>query len=228
VKKGNDRQTSYPRIPLRNWWQLRQALKRTWPTKVDASYLMPVLHVEQKATANILPQLRAVGLIDESGVPTDLAGEWRDDASYAEACGKIMEAVYPQALRDALPPPAPDAAQARAWFSREVRVGESAANMMATFYLLLCRADLKEASAPTNGRRRAKGKRKGTGGARKGPAAPVSEVGALAQGVATPAPGQERLEPSLHIDVQIHIDSNASSGQIDQIFASMAKHLYKE
>ena len=33
-------------------------------------------------------------------------------------------------------------------------------------------------------------------------------------------------EPSVHIDVQIHIDSTASPEQIDQIFASMARHLY--
>ena len=33
-------------------------------------------------------------------------------------------------------------------------------------------------------------------------------------------------QPSVHIDVQIHIDANASSEQIDQIFASMARHLY--
>lgn len=32
--------------------------------------------------------------------------------------------------------------------------------------------------------------------------------------------------PSLHIDVQIHISPEASAEQIDQIFASMAKHLY--
>lgn len=32
--------------------------------------------------------------------------------------------------------------------------------------------------------------------------------------------------PSLHIDVQVHIDSSATPEQIDQIFASMAKHLY--
>ena len=32
--------------------------------------------------------------------------------------------------------------------------------------------------------------------------------------------------PSVHLDIQIHIDSTASSDQIDQIFASMAKHLY--
>jgi len=33
-------------------------------------------------------------------------------------------------------------------------------------------------------------------------------------------------EPSVHIDIQIHIDSSAETKQIDQIFASMAKHLY--
>ena len=32
--------------------------------------------------------------------------------------------------------------------------------------------------------------------------------------------------PSLHIDVQVHVSAEASAEQIDQIFASMAKHLY--
>ena len=32
--------------------------------------------------------------------------------------------------------------------------------------------------------------------------------------------------PQLHIDVQVHIDSSASAEQIDQIFKSMATHLY--
>lgn len=36
-----------------------------------------------------------------------------------------------------------------------------------------------------------------------------------------------QLTPSLHIDIQIHISADASPDQIDQIFASMAKHLYK-
>jgi hypothetical protein len=32
--------------------------------------------------------------------------------------------------------------------------------------------------------------------------------------------------PALHIDIQIHISADASGEQIDQIFASMSKHLY--
>jgi hypothetical protein len=31
----------------------------------------------------------------------------------------------------------------------------------------------------------------------------------------------------VHVDVQIHISSDATAAQIDQIFASMAKHLYQ-
>lgn len=33
-------------------------------------------------------------------------------------------------------------------------------------------------------------------------------------------------QPSIHIDIQIHISADAKPEQIDQIFASMAKHLY--
>jgi hypothetical protein len=33
--------------------------------------------------------------------------------------------------------------------------------------------------------------------------------------------------PSVHIDIQVHIASEASVEQIDQIFASMGKHLYQ-
>jgi len=33
--------------------------------------------------------------------------------------------------------------------------------------------------------------------------------------------------PTLHIDINIHIDASASSDQIDQMFASMARHLFQ-
>ena len=38
--------------------------------------------------------------------------------------------------------------------------------------------------------------------------------------------GAKSTAPSLHIDIQVHVSSEASAEQIDQIFASMAKHLY--
>ena len=39
-------------------------------------------------------------------------------------------------------------------------------------------------------------------------------------------PKIKSADPTVHLDIQIHIDSTASSDQIDKIFASMAKHLY--
>jgi hypothetical protein len=35
------------------------------------------------------------------------------------------------------------------------------------------------------------------------------------------------LRPDLHIDVQIHISADASTEQIEAVFASMARHLYE-
>jgi hypothetical protein len=50
------------------------------------------------------------------------------------------------------------------------------------------------------------------------PAKPIEEAE-----TATPA---APAEPALHVDVNIHIDAAASAEQIDQLFASMARHLY--
>lgn len=50
--------------------------------------------------------------------------------------------------------------------------------------------------------------------------APVTDSKAAAKA------GAKSNAPSLHIDIQVHVSSEASAEQIDQIFASMAKHLY--
>ncbi len=42
----------------------------------------------------------------------------------------------------------------------------------------------------------------------------------------TPKPELPNARPSLHIDVQIHIDPSSTAEQIDHIFESMARHLY--
>ena len=62
----------------------------------------------------------------------------------------------------------------------------------------------------------------------------ASEIGPAENGVDEPvaspvaiASDQRSIDvPNVHIDVQIHIDASAEADQIDQIFASMAKHLY--
>lgn len=68
-------------------------------------------------------------------------------------------------------------------------------------------------------------------GTRPAPAKPVSRIASTeprtADGQAHTPPVQIRSsEPTVHIDIQLHIPATATAEQIDQIFASMAKHLY--
>lgn len=66
----------------------------------------------------------------------------------------------------------------------------------------------------------------------EGEEAPAASEDSSPIGVDLPSAPSTRSEmsqgPSLHIDVQVHIDSSATSDQIEQIFASMAKHLYSK
>ena len=67
------RRTTYPNIPDANWWALRRRFQQTMPREVDASYLATVLNIGEAAAGNLTGPLRAVGLIDDDGRPTDLA-----------------------------------------------------------------------------------------------------------------------------------------------------------
>ena len=58
--------------------------------------------------------------------------------------------------------------------------------------------------------------------------APTADVPTAAQSPNSLAEGAVKPnDPSVHIDIQIHIDSSATSEQIDQLFESMARHLYR-
>jgi Family of unknown function (DUF5343) len=213
---------SYPVIPTKVWWDLRKRFQRSMPAQVDAGYLQSVLAVQEGHARNLVPQLRAVGLIDVEGKPTPRANAWRTDDDYGDVSRQIVEDVYPQALRDAVPPEEPDRQAAARWFMRELGVGENAAGRMAAFYVLLCQADPSEADRaasqrePTRRRRRA---------AERPPVSSNATV-STPPPAEPPAPASDPV-PSLHIDVQVHIPSDASPEQIDAIFSSMAKHLYK-
>jgi hypothetical protein len=58
------------------------------------------------------------------------------------------------------------------------------------------------------------------------PATPTPIVELPRENQVSQAPARVAEVPSLHIDVQIHISADAKPEQIEQVFASMAKHLY--
>jgi len=253
-----------PSILVKSWWALRDGFRRTMPTEVNEGYLVTLMGVGGKAARNLLPDLRRVGLIDEDGCTTQLATRWRDDSEYAAVCGEILGAVYPSELRDAVPPESPDRSKVLAWLKRDPRVGDSAAQKKAAFYLLLCAADPTGSAKRSASTRASSGRRAsqrgdapatkvaragGTSDARTaaaqpgvpeatepGPAggSPATQAGA-ASSTGVPLTAAQQLPrreapqiamPALHIDLQIHIDASATADQIDQIFASMAKHLH--
>jgi hypothetical protein len=215
----------YPMIPTRTWWDLRKAFIRSMPGEVSPRYLATVLGIQERAAANVMPNLRRVGLIDEGGAPTERAVVWRDDSNYGTVCRDIIAEVYPQQLTDAAPPPSPDRDRVTSWFARETRTGSAASTQMARLYLLLATADATASDAGDDGSAPPRPVR---AGATRSTASGTPRTRRSPE-VVSHAPvtrSSHREEPSVHIDIQVHIDATASAEQIDQIFKSMSQHLY--
>ncbi|MPZ99008.1 MAG: hypothetical protein GEU80_06640 [Dehalococcoidia bacterium] len=180
-------------------------------------YVASVLKQKEESARQVVRNLKAAGLVEEDGTPTEIANDWRDDERYGEACGAML-AVYPQELREIAPGPKPDRDVVKNWFMRARKVGSGAATNMASTYLLIASADLgRQKDAP----RRATASGTSAGGgdpktpARKG----VKQTGQVVEhhGLSL---------PQAQIAVQINIDPTMTADQIDLVFASMAKHLY--
>jgi len=227
---------SFPSIPASAWWDLRRRFQQAVPRQVDSDYLQSVLGIGPGHANNLMSPLRAVGLIDGEDRPTEAAQAWRSNEEYAVVCRQMLENIYPSQLRDALPPPAPNKDAVERWFMRNTGVGQGAARKMGTFYRLLAEADpaaQDRVSAPEDRPQRSAPRAAAEPPGRTAPRA--SRAGAVARAQAQPqgasrdlgqAEGAGGGRPSLHIDVQVHIPTDASAEQIDRIFESMARHLY--
>jgi len=220
AENGNKR--IFPRLPAKNWWTLRERFKQTMPSRVDADYLQSVLGLTSAASAgNLIGPLRILGLIDDEGRPTDRAFAWREDESYKQICEDMLTDVYTDALRSAFPDPSPvDSSSVANWFRRNTGVGQSAALGMAALYTLISVGDLE--AGRTNASPAASQKKDV---AKKAATKPQPKNGGVSKTDET-TDQPRRIEPALNINVQIHISSDASPDQIDQIFKSMAEHLY--
>ena len=213
---------SYPKIPDKNWWALRHKFQQSLPKEVNADYLQSVLgHGSPRGAANLLAPLRTLGLIDKDGHLQERVNDWRHNDSYKQACNAMLEETYPDGLRAAFPDPTSDDESLISWFSRNTESGRSNAKQMASLYTLISAGDpdMTSASMAVS----SKSERK------PGTKTAVSKSSRQATVTKKPSASVEnhrRIEPELNINVQIHISSDASAEQIDQIFSSMATHLY--
>lgn len=217
---------SYPMIAQGVWWKLRAKFNQSIPGVITAGYLSAALNMqENSARANVLPALRQLGIIDADGKTQDRAQQWRDDKQYADVCKEMLEEVYPSELLAAVPEPSNNKDGAIQWFMSATGTGNAAAQKMVTVYSLLVDGDPGKRQAPRSKRQNLQSK----GASPKKQAVKPqgkSETARDEAGTSDEHKGGAATGPSLYINLQIHVSSDATPDQIDAIFASMAKHIY--
>lgn len=219
---------TFPSVPAAHWWALRKKFQQTIPGVVTSTYIASVLKMqEDSARANVLPGLRFCKIIDVDGKPTERAKQWRDDTLYPGVCEAILRESYPEELLDAIPDPAADKDGASRWFANHSGAGAASVKKMVQFYTLLTEKDPSKASeAPkANGGERSKA----VSATREPRKAQPAKIQKPDPPPPPPPPAHHgRTEgPPVHINLQIHISADASADQIDQVFKSLAQHVYK-
>lgn len=220
---------NYPRMPIKNWWVLRHKFKQSIPPQISSNYLSTLLGIGEGAAKNLLAPLKAVGLIDQDGKTTERANHWRVDDEYPQICQEIKQEIYPEELLHLVPDPEADYDSAINWFMRDTGVGQTAAKQMAHFYQMLSKADPSDGAETKTKRPSKRTKPTQKKQEKEQPEVAkekISETPSVAE-IAYPQTNSPITGPSLHIDIQLHISPETSADQIDQIFASMAKHLSK-
>jgi hypothetical protein len=227
-----EQKQTYPRLPISHWWALRKKFRQSLPGVVTDGYIANVLDMkEDSARANVIPFLKTLGIIDDDGKTLELAKKWRDDGQYAEVCKEILSKVYPDELRYAVTEPN-QKPQAVRWFLNDTGSGEGAAKMMAALYMVLLEADPSKQPDQDKPDRPKKPERADT---KKEETARLRTKTQEARPIPSPSvapliptsPPSTSQRPGININLEIHISADSTPEQIEQIFASMAKHIYK-
>jgi len=157
----------------------------------------------------LLGVLKSVGLVDQSGVPTPIWNQFRG-AGHKRVLGDAIRKGYAELF----------AVYSDAWKRNQTDLEnvistsstggrQVVSKTVSTFKALAAAAEFPESDQGTD--------------------LHVS-VGQLHPPTAARPPEVARPssagDPTVHIDLQIHISPEATSDQIDQVFASIAKHLY--
>jgi hypothetical protein len=176
------------------------------PPKATPQWLKTV-GFKSSNDASLLGALKYIGFIDSSGVPSSRWTQYRG-ANHKLVLGEAIREGYADLF--AVYPDANQRSQSDIdhVFSTSSSGGKQViAKTVSTFKALAEEAEFSPVNEQTDLRM--------ASGPLHTPALQAS-TGA----------GYNSFGPALHIDIQIHISPEASADQIDQIFASMSKHLY--
>ena len=177
------------------------------PSKVTNGWLKTIGFTSSN-DGSLIGVLRFVGLIDSGGSPTSLWNQFRG-AKHKEILGKAIREGYAELY--AVYPNAHDQSNTdlENVFSTSTKGGKQViSKIVGTFRGLADQAVFSDVDSNDL----------------------ELEADTLHAPVAKSAiagkSSSARVAPSLHIDLQVHISPESTPEQIEQIFSSMAKHLY--
>lgn len=178
------------------------------PTKASIRWLKSIGFTSSN-DSGLLGVLKFIGFIDSASGPTEHWKNYRG-ADYKSVLAKAIVTGYTELFETYPNANERDSSDLESFFSTRSTAGKQAiAKTVTTFQKLCSEADFS-AVAP------------------EGPSAPEPGRAVGLPPAGAGVKGALQATPSLHIDVQVHISPEASPEQIDQIFASMAKHLYRK
>lgn len=221
----------YPKVTLKAWRTLRSRASAAPSTKLTPSSVAALLNMSSPRSArnNVVSPMRRLGLIDEDGSLTLRGNKWRVDASYSEACQEILDEFYPAELAALTTGSGgPDPQAVKTWFDHK-GFGESNARQMAATYVMIASKELPDpmTSEPKKTVAKKASSRKTAASRPQIPTA-TGNVDSSEASTSEPAASSSATGPNLHLDIQIHVPAGASAEEIDRIFESMARHLYKQ
>ncbi len=175
------------------------------PPKVTTKWLES-LGYKSKNDRSMISVLQQISFIDGAGSPKELWARYRGSNHRLILRYGIVEgyadlfAVYPDAN-------ARSSEELENFFGTKSTAGKQVITKTVSTFKTLC--ELSDFSSASNSPTEVEAKAKSP--IARGPAQLDSET--------------SNFSPNLHIDIQIHISPETTPEQIDQIFASMAKHL---
>ena len=219
---------TYPKIAAKAWVALRARAVAAPTVKFTPDVVAALMGMAnpESARGNTVAPMRRLGLIEEDGALTDRGNRWRVDSSFADVCQEILDEVYPDDLAALIDDDGrPDAARVKTWFDHK-GFGASNARLMTATYVMIAKKEIPDAPGvdPVKAKPKASRAKKPAGKSSE-PTETEHSLEAIAHEPPV-SPARANGGPTLHLDIQIHIPADATLDQIDQIFSSMARHLY--
>ena len=210
---------SFPQLPSTVWKNAWSLLKRSPTRKLDDKTLAVELNVQQTAARQYQVELTRLGILNEDATPTALAGRWRQDGDDPQIIAEILQNAYPEDLLQLAPPDDLDRDKIIRWFMSQ-NLGEGAAKNKAATYIRIASgiSAMDAAPSPPQAKRPAK-----TAASATVKQTPTRQSGGSGGKVTNPGTG-ERRKPEFNVNVQIHISADATTDQIDAIFAAMSRY----